>query len=414
MQPISRSLRSGSVAATAALALLVTTAPAALAGGGDAEVTIDAYECTSIDVTSSKDLSNVVLEFTDGDRQRFEGLTSRTGTFAGSGDNAGDVITTAWIKSGANHSGDGPGYGERTDFDTSTCDDTGGQAGSTSEAPSRDGGASTKRGDSSDDRPDTQRTDAEGTAPGGAGAQVTATHDCTSIDVTSSKDLSNVVLEFTDGDRQRFEGLTSRTGTFAGSGENAGDVITTAWVKSGANHSGDGPGYGERTDFDTSTCDDTDSGTNDSGTTNTDTTDTGTSTTGTTDTGTTDTGSTDTGTTDTGTTDTGSTDTDTGTSTTGTTDDDTDTIAGTEDATAEVATRDVQSDLAQRTDDRAPAIETSVLGSTDERGVDAAAATGVRSADDLPVTGADALAALFAALGALGLGTGLVRRTRRR
>jgi LPXTG-motif cell wall-anchored protein len=64
----------------------------------------------------------------------------------------------------------------------------------------------------------------------------------------SSKDLSNVVARFCDGTTQRFEGLSGYVGTFAGTGANANKQITTVWVKSGNNASGDGPGYGQRFD----------------------------------------------------------------------------------------------------------------------------------------------------------------------
>jgi hypothetical protein len=68
---------------------------------------------TSVYVTSTKDLSNVVLEFADGSEpQKFEGLSGYTGTFSGPGDNAGKEIVGVWIKSGCNKSNDGPGYGE--------------------------------------------------------------------------------------------------------------------------------------------------------------------------------------------------------------------------------------------------------------------------------------------------------------
>ncbi|HVM18662.1 MAG TPA: hypothetical protein VM307_01755 [Egibacteraceae bacterium] len=61
---------------------------------------------------------------------------------------------------------------------------------------------------------------------------------------TSSKDLSNVVLVFQDGTTQRFEGLKGTSGTFSGTGANAGKTVTSAYVKSGRERSGDGPGYG--------------------------------------------------------------------------------------------------------------------------------------------------------------------------
>lgn len=70
----------------------------------------------------------------------------------------------------------------------------------------------------------------------------------TSVYVTSTKDLSNVVLEFEDGEHQKFEGLSGHSGTFAGTEEHYGKQVVTVWVKSGCNSSNDGPGYGERFD----------------------------------------------------------------------------------------------------------------------------------------------------------------------
>lgn len=158
MNPLTRSLRSGAAAAAAVAALLLLTAPAALAAGGStAEVEVD-HDCTSIDVVSSMDISNVVLQF-DGSTQRFEDLPERrTGTFAGTGDHAGAVITTAWIKSGNNVSGDGPGYGERFDFDdlddcapesstTSTTTDDGSQGPAGDEGPQGDDDPQGSEGD---------------------------------------------------------------------------------------------------------------------------------------------------------------------------------------------------------------------------------------------------------------------------
>jgi len=58
-------------------------------------------------------------------------------------------------------------------------------------------------------------------------------------------DLSNVVLQFSDGTTQKFEGLIGLSQTFSGTGANAGKCITGIWIKSGCNQSGDGPGYGE-------------------------------------------------------------------------------------------------------------------------------------------------------------------------
>ena len=88
---------------------------------GDVEV---AFNCEAVEVLTCKSLSNIVLEFEDGTRQRFEGFDDDTygGSFSGTGDNAGKVIVTAWVKAGDNHSGDGPGYGERFDADVICCE----------------------------------------------------------------------------------------------------------------------------------------------------------------------------------------------------------------------------------------------------------------------------------------------------
>jgi hypothetical protein len=80
---------------------------------------------------------------------------------------------------------------------------------------------------------------------GASQPQITVTFKGDSVDITSTKDLSNVVLGFPRGGRQKFEGLTGLTGTFSGTGSNAKSRIEKVWVKSGSNKSGDGPGYGE-------------------------------------------------------------------------------------------------------------------------------------------------------------------------
>lgn len=68
--------------------------------------------------------------------------------------------------------------------------------------------------------------------------------------IESTKDLSNVVMEFSDGTREKQEGLSGTTGAFRGSGYNYYKDIVRVWVKSGPNDSGEGPGYGERFDGD--------------------------------------------------------------------------------------------------------------------------------------------------------------------
>lgn len=74
----------------------------------------------SVTATSDKDLSNVVLKFSDGTTQKFEDLSGFEQVFSGTGNHADKCIEGIWIKSGCNQSGDGPGYGEwflNSDFD---------------------------------------------------------------------------------------------------------------------------------------------------------------------------------------------------------------------------------------------------------------------------------------------------------
>jgi hypothetical protein len=73
------------------------------------------FECSAVTVYTCKDLSNLVIEFEDGTRQRFEGQKGHTNVFSGTGTFAGKRIVRVWVKAGANHSGDGPGYGERVE-----------------------------------------------------------------------------------------------------------------------------------------------------------------------------------------------------------------------------------------------------------------------------------------------------------
>ncbi len=87
--------------------------------------------------------------------------------------------------------------------------------------------------------------------------QITVTFKNREVYITSTKDLSNVVLGFSDGQHYKYDNLHSgTTGTFKDPQDDPGwwddqyeRTIETVWVKSGRNASGDGPGYGERFDF---------------------------------------------------------------------------------------------------------------------------------------------------------------------
>ena len=89
--------------------------------GGKASVVRVEFDCGLITTYTCKDLSNVVIEFEDGTRERFEGQSGHVNRFQGTGTNAGKIIVRVWVKAGPNFSGDGPGYGERVDAPDQNC-----------------------------------------------------------------------------------------------------------------------------------------------------------------------------------------------------------------------------------------------------------------------------------------------------
>ena len=66
-----------------------------------------------------------------------------------------------------------------------------------------------------------------------------------SVTVSSSKELTNVVLKYHDGQEQKFPGLSGFTKTLSGTGINKGKCIVGVYIKSGCNKNNDGSGYGE-------------------------------------------------------------------------------------------------------------------------------------------------------------------------
>lgn len=91
-------------------------------GGPVGPVEVD-FACTEVHVRACKELSNVVIELEGGARERFEDLEGHTGTFSGTGVNAGLPVVRVWVKAGRNHSGDGPGYGERFEAEDGGCEE---------------------------------------------------------------------------------------------------------------------------------------------------------------------------------------------------------------------------------------------------------------------------------------------------
>lgn len=156
------------------------------------------FKRNEVFVESTKSLEEVKLRFSNGSTRTFSGLTDSEGTFSGSGSLSNKDVKSVWVQSGM--------VGAAT-YDPVTL---------------------------------------EGSDPShNSKPKIYVTFNGTSIYVESSKDLSNVVLEFSNGQRYKFDDLSGHTGTFEGVGSNEGLFITNAWIKSGTNHSGDGPGYGE-------------------------------------------------------------------------------------------------------------------------------------------------------------------------
>ncbi len=93
----------------------ITTVTGGNCSGCESSNTVDFIDCDTVDVSSCKDLSNVVLVYTDGAHQKFDGLSGYDGTFYGIGANSGKEISHVYVKSGCYQSGEGPGYGRRFD-----------------------------------------------------------------------------------------------------------------------------------------------------------------------------------------------------------------------------------------------------------------------------------------------------------
>lgn len=178
----------------------------------------------SVVISSTKELSNVVLKFQDNSTQIIENLSGLNGTFQGNTDNAEKCIIGVWIKSGCNSSNDGPGYGEFVSNNayTGTC----------------------AAADTNTDQ------DNSSSQIGGGGSDCLPSINAVYTDVqkrvtiTSNLALNNVVLKFHDNTIQQFNNLFGKTRTLTGTGANVGKCIVGVWVKSGCNSSTDGPNYG--------------------------------------------------------------------------------------------------------------------------------------------------------------------------
>ncbi|HEX9888119.1 MAG TPA: LPXTG cell wall anchor domain-containing protein [Nitriliruptorales bacterium] len=212
-------------AALVALALPLTASAASAAPGSDVDV--DWASCSDVSVSSDKDISNVVLGFGDGDTERFEeGDWGNAASFSGTGEHAGETIATVWVKAGDNHSGDGPGYGERFDH-TVDCDTepSGSQSQDSDQGSgSQDAGSEGSTGDGSgSDGSGSQDADSEGSTSDTSGS------DGSGSDGSGSQDADS---EGSTGDTSDSEdtapedGGSQDVGSPDTTGHQAGDVTT--------------------------------------------------------------------------------------------------------------------------------------------------------------------------------------------
>ena len=87
-----------------------------------------------------------------------------------------------------------------------------------------------------------------GVAASGTIPHIDLTWKGTSVDVTSTSNITKVRLQFSNGNTQTING-SAKTGNFKGSSSNAGKEITAAWVLSNGNANVSSGGYGEKFDF---------------------------------------------------------------------------------------------------------------------------------------------------------------------
>ena len=114
------------------VSLFLVGVTASMGANVNSESTVDATPIgplfTAVEVTSTKEISNVVMLFCDMTVQKVEeedlvqdfvaGLW--TATVSGGGDFEGVAISSVWVKSGSFRSGDGSGYGGMIAF-TGIC-----------------------------------------------------------------------------------------------------------------------------------------------------------------------------------------------------------------------------------------------------------------------------------------------------
>ena len=201
--------------------LPVEPAPVEEELGLDASDTGITVVCTAGAVsveTTDHDISNIVVSDAADNHTKYDGLSGKTYTV----DQAG--VVTVWVKSADNASGDGPGYGERFDCSFYT-------------APADADKGRPARGGTGGEEPVPAPVDYD--LVDASGIFVACTANAIYVD-TTVHDISNIVVELSDGSHVKYDNLSGKSYTVGETG------VVAVWVKSGDNASGDGPGYGEK------------------------------------------------------------------------------------------------------------------------------------------------------------------------
>lgn len=155
------------------------------------------FKNTQASITSNKAYQTIKLTFTTGSTQSFTGLSATSGTYQGSSSNNGKTISQVDL--------------------TSTY------TSSTEPNPVLVAGLSPTNNNM---------------------AQINVTFKGSSVTVTSTKSITNVVLRFADNTDQML--TTGLSGTLAGTGSNVGKWVKQVYVRSGTRTSTDGTNYGEK------------------------------------------------------------------------------------------------------------------------------------------------------------------------
>ena len=227
MRPPLKRLVQTSAMMTGALALVASTP--GLAGAdetrnlGDDAVVGATLECGVLTATSTKDISNLVLQFASGATEELGGLSGLTYSTDVGTLYPDMTLTSVAVKSG-NNGDQGTGTVVPVQEQGTDC----GQEEGEGEGDEGEGAGQVPG-------PELSLTAGEGDETRNAGddAVVGAVLDCGDLVVTSTKEISNIVVVFEDGTTQKFDDLSELEERFTA--EELNGVPVDVFVKSGNN-----------------------------------------------------------------------------------------------------------------------------------------------------------------------------------